>query len=327
MAKNPWSTEASKVLDQQRTVMTAEETFTARGLNPAMNPYGVRVRESRASDLSPHPRSIVLGIDGTGSHRNWPMRMTTGSLTTLMQLLNDYGFLPNPQVLISMIRDDMDDVPLEVGQFEVDQKIREDLERCFVRAGGGRGSEGYLHEAYLLLIWWVTTHTVCDCFEKDGRKGYLVIAGDEMSNTRLNREVVRQVTGETLEYNLTFDEVLRMAEEKWKMIFFYSHSDSYTDQDQIRAFEWWKSKLGHHAIHLYDPDDLAAQTALVTGLLDGSVTGLDDGLTKLASVGTSAKIIDRVRRALSAFAASLDNSRPVEGVPVATGEKRRASRL
>jgi len=327
MAKSPWSTEASKVLDEDRTTKTAEETFTAKGLDPAMNPYGVRVRESRASELSPHPRSIVLGIDGTVSHRDWPMRITRGSLTQLMGLLIDHGFLPNPQVLISMIRDDMDEVPLEVGQFEVDEKIREDLERCFIKASGGAGSEGYLHEAYLLLIWWVATHTACDCFEKEGRKGYLIIAGDEMSNARLGQDVVRRVTGETLENDLTFDEIIRMAEEKWKVIFFYSHSNFYREHEQTRVFEWWKSKLGHLAIHLYDPEDLAVQTAIVTGLLDGSVISLDDGLTRLASVGTSAQIIDRVRRALSAFAASLDLNRPVEGVPAATGKKRRASRL
>lgn len=324
--KNRWSTQASAKLDEDRSTKPQQEVFTARGLHPSLNPHGVRVRESRASEKSPHPRQLIFGIDGTGSHRDWPMRMTTGVLTTLMALLHDHGFLTDPQVLISMIRDCKDNVPLEVAQFEIDEKIRMHLENCYVAAGGGAGVANYC-EDYGLLVWWAATHTSCDGYEKDGRKGYLVICGDEMSNPTLDPATVQRVTGETLETALPFESVLAMAQQQWEVIFFFSHTDHYDRRTQEQVFAWWQARLGERAIHLYSPDDVAVQTAIVTGLLDGSVASLEEGIARAAAAGTPSATIDRVRRALAAFAASIGKAGTVEGVEPDPNTRRRASRV
>lgn len=125
-----------------------------------------------------------------------------------------------------------------------------------------------------------------------------------MANSALAPETVRQVTGDDMESSLTFEQILDMAREKWEVIFFYSHTGFYPD-GPATVFPWWQRHLGDRAIHLYDPDDVGVQIAMVTGLLDGSVASLDDGLARLAAIGTKKKTIDRVGRALAPLAASL----------------------
>ena len=171
------------------------------------------------------------------------------------------------------------------------------------------------------------THTSCDGYEKEGRKGCLVICGDEMSNPTIEPDTVRRVTGETLETAIPIETVLEMAQKQWEVIFFFSHTNYYDSDTQEQVFAWWKQRLGARAIHLYSPDDVAVQTAIVAGLLNGSVASLEEGIARAAAAGTPSATIDRVRRALAAFAASIGKAGTVEGVDPGPNTRRRASRI
>ena len=70
-----------------------------------------------------------------------------------------------------------DRVPLQVGQFESDNRMDENLENMILEGGGG----GQKTESYELALYFMARHTAIDCYAKRGRRGYLFVIGDEMA--------------------------------------------------------------------------------------------------------------------------------------------------
>ena len=68
-----------------------------------------------------------------------------------------------------------DRVPLQVGQFESDNRMDEHLGNMVLEGGGG----GQMTESYELAMYFMARHTAIDCHEKRRRRGYLFIIGDE----------------------------------------------------------------------------------------------------------------------------------------------------
>ncbi|HAO33837.1 MAG TPA: hypothetical protein DCQ84_12915, partial [Candidatus Competibacteraceae bacterium] len=49
------------------TGRSTDAVFAARGIDQALDPFGVVARESRDSDLNPKSTAIIVGLDVTGS--------------------------------------------------------------------------------------------------------------------------------------------------------------------------------------------------------------------------------------------------------------------
>ena len=60
-----------------------------------------------------------------------------------------------------------DRVPLQVGQFESDNRMDDQLRTIFLEGNGG----GQKSESYELATYFIARHTVTDAWEKRGRKG------------------------------------------------------------------------------------------------------------------------------------------------------------
>ena len=72
----------------------------------------------------------------------------------------------DPQILFGAIGDaTCDRAPLQVGQFESDNRMDDDLGRILLEGGGG----GQKTESYELAMYFMARHTAIDCFEKRGR--------------------------------------------------------------------------------------------------------------------------------------------------------------
>ncbi|MGR9053887.1 MAG: hypothetical protein ACU84J_14670, partial [Gammaproteobacteria bacterium] len=152
------------------TTKSAREIFRQRSINSSMNPYGVRLRESRDSAEHPNSLSIVLALDVTGSMGSIPHHLVKQGLPHIMGNIMQHG-IKDPQLLFLAVGDhECDRSPLQVGQFESNDELLDKWLTDVFLEGGGGGNEG---ESYLLAWYFAAFHTAIDCFEKRREKGFL----------------------------------------------------------------------------------------------------------------------------------------------------------
>jgi adenylosuccinate synthase len=108
-------------------------------------------------------------VDVTGSMGGVP-RALQKKLPKLLGLLKDSGYVRDPQIMFGAIGDaTCDRAPLQVGQFESDNRMDADLERILLEGGGG----GQKTKSYEVAMYFMARHTAADCFENRGKRGYL----------------------------------------------------------------------------------------------------------------------------------------------------------
>jgi hypothetical protein len=147
------------------------------------SPFAGKVmRESRDSDEHPESLPIAVIFDVTGSMGQIPVTIQA-KLPKLYGLLLAKGYVEHPQILFGAVGDAYSDrVPLQIGQFESDNRADENLENLFLEGGGGGGN----HESYELAAYFVARHTATDAWEKRGKKGYLFLIGDERTYSTID---------------------------------------------------------------------------------------------------------------------------------------------
>src|SRR3954467_5694671 len=176
-----------------------------------MNPFGVKLRESRHSEAHPESHAVAVLFDVTGSMQTVP-RILQQNLPRLMGLLIRKGYLDHPQILIGAVGDATCDVaPLQVGQFESGIEIDEDLGRLYLEGGGG----GHITESYELALYFMARHTALDCFAKRGRRGYLFVIGDEIPYPKVKRREVRAVVGDGLQASIPVEDVVAQLQRTY----------------------------------------------------------------------------------------------------------------
>lgn len=128
---------------------------------PSLDAYGARVREARDSEEHPASTLIAVLFDVTGSMGSVPVTLQK-RLPDLLGLLARGGYAQDPQILVGAIGDDQyDTVPLQVGQFESDNRIDDQLHDIFLEGGGGGDQcEGYALAAHFLKL--EDPEAVCD---------------------------------------------------------------------------------------------------------------------------------------------------------------------
>lgn len=307
MGSGSWDTsvyDAAKKYRQQTGTPTFGHTAainsgqTAPKAHPDLDPKGVKVRESRDSDEHPNSLAISVWFDETGSMGSVPMVLVE-KLKGLFGLLLRKGYVDDPQVMMAAIGDTHSDpyAPIQVGQFESDNRIDEDLMKIYLEGnGGGQRMEGYEEIAYFMA-----RHTAIDCFEKRGRKGYLFIIADEGLYPTVDPGVVQHWIGDELDEPIPTKAMFDEAAEKYHIYCIQPAGSMYHGDAAIT--KQWKDLIGaEHVIQLEDLDATAETIALTIGVMEGAIDlqqGLDDlvdvGLTSgavvgkaLATLGTSA---------------------------------------
>ena len=114
------------------------ENQEKKTISTEMSPVGLKIRESRDSDIHPNSVAVAIFMDGTGSMHHIPHAMVRDHLDTLMTTLISNG-IPDPQIMFSVIGDyHYDRFPLQVGQFESgDKELVKWLTQSFFEGGGG----------------------------------------------------------------------------------------------------------------------------------------------------------------------------------------------
>jgi hypothetical protein len=276
--------------------VVASTPRSERKVHEDLDPKGVEFRESRDSDEHPTSLAISVLFDVTGSMSRVPRRLME-KLPELFGLILRKGYVEHPQVMFGAIGDaTCDQMPLQVGQFESDNRLDENLMKVHLEGGGGGGN----HESYELAMYFMARHTSIDCFEKRGHRGYLFIIGDEQAYPTVKVGEVDSIIGDGLQEKIDLKVILSELQAKYDVYYIQPGETSYWGH--LPNEEYWRDLLGQQYIRVEDPDAVAETIALTIGLAEGAVDDLDEGLDHLAEVGSTAGAA--VGRALATVGAS-----------------------
>lgn len=244
---------------------------------------GTIIRESLDFDEHPNTTPIVVVFDVTGSMSSVP-RVIVQQLPKLIQTLLDAG-VPDPQVLIGAIGDGYSDtMPIQVGQFESDNRIDEQIDKIVLEGGGGGGN----HESYELMAYFLANYTHLDSLELRGKKGFCFFIGDERVYTTVEGSQVKKHLGIGLpdqkEGVLDTVDVFADLKEKFQTYLLMSEHGGYTRADTVdsdsegqyarwdnRGIKWDKLLDVEQILVMRDATELTDKIAQIVKVREGEL--------------------------------------------------------
>lgn len=235
------------------TAAKTHRDYGRSALLPAFDPRKFTMRESVASPLNPKPTPIIVGLDVTGSMGRVVEAMRKG-LGTLFEEIIDRRPVSDPQVLAMAIGDfECDRAPVQATPFESDPvTIGRHIEDLWLeRGGGGNNFEGYLGPLYFAAM-----RTACDA-ARDGRKGFLFTVGDEEPQRALRAAHIRDFFGDTVQRDLTDEELVALVERNWHYFHLMVAEGSYMSARPDAVRQGWTALIGQRALPLSDHTRMA----------------------------------------------------------------------
>ena len=232
--------------------MSRDEIFKQKSVNNAMNPYNVKLRESRDSDEHPESLAIILALDVTGSMGSIPLHLIRDGLPEIMGNIIQSG-IKHPQVLFLAVGDhECDSAPLQISQFESsDELLDKWLTDTYLESGGG-GNDG---ESYSLAWYFAGYHTEIDCFEKRKQKGFLFTIGDEPVLKEIPKKVMKEIMGDGQYDDFTASQLLDKAKEKYHV--FHLHIKQGSNGERQEVMDGWKQIIRDNLIIVNDYRDVS----------------------------------------------------------------------
>lgn len=183
---------------------TSDSGASQRQVHPALDPNG-KVREVN------NDTPIVVALDVTRS-RGDDTKLMYDKLPMLMGQIELKGYVTNPGISFAAIGDaDADRAPLQVGQFEADNRLDEVLSRMWIEEGGG----GTGQESYELAAYFYARTNCVQLAKGTGKKGYFFFVGDEGFYPRVDKLHVRRIIGDDLDEDMDAAEAFRRLQEKF----------------------------------------------------------------------------------------------------------------
>ncbi|NTW13432.1 MAG: hypothetical protein HGA31_00180 [Candidatus Moranbacteria bacterium] len=189
---------------------------TQREVHPLLNIKG-KIRECRDSAEHPNTKPIAVVMDDTRS-RGDDAKVIYGKLPMFIGQLIMKGWVQHPVISFAAVGDATcgDKAPIQVGQFESDNRLDEVLGNIWLEEGGG----GTGQESYELLAYYYATHTELDCLKR-GEKGILFFLGDEGFYPKISKDQVKRLIGDSLPEDLDSGTVFAKLQEKYDVFFIY----------------------------------------------------------------------------------------------------------
>lgn len=263
-----------------------EEVFTSRSIDPSMDPKKINLRESRDSADSPRSTPLVVALDVTGSMGAIAEELAKHGIGTLFTEILDRKPISDPHLMSMGIGDaKFDSYPLQVSQFEADNRAVEQLTKLYLEGGGG----GNDSESYNFPWYFAANHIVHDSWEKRRRRGYLFTVGDENAPHDLPRNLVSKFTSGTPELNQSSAEMLAQAERTFDVYHIIIAQGDYARSRGVDAVrKSWTPLIGQRAIVLRDYTKLAETVVGAISIAEGN-----DHAT--ATKGFAPVVLDAVR--------------------------------
>ncbi len=249
MGSGSFDANAYRSFTSSASTKTRDEIYTSRTIHKDLNPYGVKIRESRDSADNPNSTPIIVGLDVTGSMGMIAEQIAKEGLGTLFQGILDRKPVSDPHLMFMGIGDAAwDSAPLQVSQFEADNRIVEQLTNLFLECGGG----GNNHESYDFPWYFAARHTVHDSMVKRGKRGYLFTVGDEQTPRVLTKDQLKQFLGTTPEVDVPSNVSLEEAQRLYDVYHVVIEEGSHARSHMPEVRKSWSALLGQKVIYLSD---------------------------------------------------------------------------
>ena len=161
-------------------------------------------------------QAIVVALDVTRSRGN-DSKVVYEKLPTLIGWLELQGYLPGAAISLAAVGDaNSDQAPVQISQWERDNRLDAALSKFWIEEGGGGTGE----ESYELVAYYYARHTRLKINEQ-GRKGYFFFVGDESFYPRISREQVRRVLGHDIPADIPTHEIFRELQQRFHCFLIY----------------------------------------------------------------------------------------------------------
>lgn len=211
----------------ERTRSTRTETFTFRGYEggdaeAARRPelrkchkdldIKKKTRECRDGQEHPNTTPIVMAMDVTRS-RGDDAKVVYAKLPMFIGQMKMRNYVPHPTLCFASFGDaTCDQAPIQVGQFESDNRLDAMLAKMWLEEGGG----GTGQESSELVAYYFARHTELDSLKR-GKKGYLFILTDEGFYPKVSREQVKKYIGDDLPEDLDSRQIFEELQRKYEV--------------------------------------------------------------------------------------------------------------
>lgn len=270
MGSSRWNPDAWTSYATSTATKSRDAIFTTKsGIKDTLNPKGVKIRESRDSVANPESNAIIVGIDVTGSMGMIAEALAREGLGVLFQEILNRKPVSDPHLMFMAIGDVVagDHAPLQVSQFEADDRIIKQLTEIYLEGRGG----GNDFESYNLPWYFAANHTSIDCFEKRNKKGYLFTVGDEFPPADLLRSHIETVTGDKIQTDhLSNDDLLTMVSRMYHVFHVIVEEGSCARRQLSGVTEAWKKVLGQNVLSLSDYRRLSEVIVSAIQVVEGS---------------------------------------------------------
>lgn len=177
------------------------------------------IRECRDSSEHPNTTPIAVVIDVTLS-RQKDIGIIYQKLPMFIGQIIMNGYVSDPTVSFAAVGDATcgDEFPIQIGEFEADNRLDDSLNAIILEEGGGGGTG---QESYQLMAYYYAYHSELDCLKR-GQKGYCFFIGDEGFYPKISKKEVKKIFGEELPDDLSSAEVFAKLQEKFNVFFIYA---------------------------------------------------------------------------------------------------------
>jgi hypothetical protein len=264
---------------------------------------GQVMREVCITEANPYPTAIAFIMDVTGS--NYDAAVDTHAKLPQMQGVLQRTGIPDPQILIGATGDATSDrVPLQIGQFESDNRIDAQIEALYLEGNGG----SQRHETYELAAYYLWKHTYLEPYHQQGRKGYAFFVGDEMPYDAVRNDyntgrlgvhhTLESLTGDRIQADIPTEEVFKGLQEQYEVFFLFQRQGAYREEQILPA---WRPLLGENVVILEDPNTVCEFIAGLLAMREGDVD-INDVAGVLGNAGFDKDAIASVSKTLAVAA-------------------------
>lgn len=250
----------------------ASQMYTSCSVDPILNPMNV-MRECRDSEEHPNTVSVILAIDETGSMSDCLMEVAS-SLNEIISKL--YETVDDLEICVMGIGDlAYDHGAIQIGQFESDIRIAEQLDKIWFEKGGGGNS----YESYTAAWYMAARHTDLDCWKR-GKKGIIITLGDEMINPYLPKDALQRLTGDALQSDIETGDLYLEVSQKYDVYHIFVDHNRYTHMRAGTDSETFKDVIGDDHVYIANVNQISDT---IIGIVSDQINSRSSGSKSFVS--------------------------------------------